>query len=599
MVVILFDKIDNNYLTNYKITSRLNNTLVLSYSIDICNEYKDILNIIVIENKFNNYIINILYYIINTDINDFLIINPNLSIFINVIEIFKSKNYFGFNIISKNADCIYFKGKSVLHNVIKDYKINNNITTSILNNNYGYILENFETEFIENDISYFNGIPYIDVNNKLLSIYSLYYTNIDYTEYLLSIEDGGKYNTVCYFIENGFIYEKNEIVKRVIPKNHILEFINSELYSILVKENKLIKMIKNTEKKVFNILEIIKIKNVSRPTEWATLDYINGYKFLIDIMLYTLNLGYYLKDPHIWNITLYKGKFIYLDYGDFTISKDQHMLDNFFNFFISDTVFTDRIININFIMSKINSLDNINITDYDKLIEFKKILDLIEFDGENKWDSYTKIEIPNSLLDYNKSIYNNKSEVIFKYLDKLNYDSFLDIGCSTGFYTFYTAYMNKPSVGIDISQKCIVEANSHASKKDLDAVFLYYDIMNPPNAYGINGGYQNSSDRLKSDFVLVSAVTHHLFHNNYSVYKQVSIFNEYTNNILLLEYIPITDNHVGAFNKTKWVDINELIIILKNYFSVVFIEDSYPDGRQWLICIKDIKKANLDLNDNS
>jgi hypothetical protein len=101
---------------------------------------------------------------------------------------------------------------------------------------------------------------------------------------------------------------------------------------------------------------------------------------MIDVM----SLGYYLKDPHINNITLYKGSFVYLDYGDFTLDKNHHSLNNFFNFFIFDNDFTDRFDNVNEIANGIEHIKNLEVNDLEKMIKLRDFISNIQFEVVNK-----------------------------------------------------------------------------------------------------------------------------------------------------------------------------------------------------------------------
>lgn len=324
MIITYIDDYVNDIIYKLEVSKINNDIKYISNNNKIVKKYKQV-DFVDFENNINN----ILKYSINNKYNELLIVDKNITLYIDCLSFLKK--YKHNNCVSKNEKFIYFTNLKGMERIYQDFLRIGDLTQSILNNNYGYIVENFNTCDDSKIIDFFNGIAYTTENDLLMSYYSSCHS-FDKNDYVDSLING-EYNEACFFKENGFIFETNDIVKRIVPKNSMNAFIYSDLYFNMLKQNKIVEMTNKIEKKVFDIFDIQKIKKVSRPNEQSTYDYVKGYLFLIDLMIDVMCLGYYLKDPHINNITLYKGSFVYLDYGDFTLDKNHHSLNNFFNFF--------------------------------------------------------------------------------------------------------------------------------------------------------------------------------------------------------------------------------------------------------------------------
>ena len=207
----------------------------------------------------------------------------------------------------------------------------------------------------------------------------------------------------------------------------------------------------------------------------------------------------------------------------------------------------------------------------------------------------------------------NKQVAVCDAIKQLKPKTVLDVACNTGWFSILAAKQGCQVVAIDIDEACVNTLYDRARREKLSILPLVIDLTNlTPDVYPIE--YENepscsfisgdapllfsAEKRLKCEMVLALAIIHHLCLGQGKSFSNVlSILNPFCEKYLVLEFVDKKDelirNKISFFpayykNKSdfEWYNIENLISLLKKYFTYVDIKDSQPETRKILICKK-------------
>jgi hypothetical protein len=171
---------------------------------------------------------------------------------------------------------------------------------------------------------------------------------------------------------------------------------------------------------------------------------------------------------------------------------------------------------------------------------------------EKHWINYYQKDIASDkYLEHKEVII---KELLGKLTNQNKIDSILDLGANTGkFSLLATEYADKvialeyDDICVDAIDKAIVSAKKH------HIYCLRIDLAETtPNMGVLEKEYSSIYSRAKSSMVMGLALIHHLFISNQLNFDQIaSMFNEFSEKQVIIEYIPITDEKVQFLIKDK------------------------------------------------
>jgi hypothetical protein len=234
--------------------------------------------------------------------------------------------------------------------------------------------------------------------------------------------------------------------------------------------------------------------------------------------------------------------------------------------------------NKGFTLEKIKSLQKMIIS---TLSKWEK-----PYQYKSHWSTYYENDIESQ--DYLE----DKEATIRKWLEKIKPKSVLDLGANTGKFSFIAADYAESVISIEGDEKCVDEIEEKISIKNSNIYTLIGNVAEPSPTIGfLNNGTESIYKRGASDLVLGLALVHHLHISNRLSFEQISLlFASFSNEYLIVEFIPITDNKVQILTKDKSInaiEYNEEYFI-KALSSSFFIQEiiSLKDSYRRLLLLK-------------
>jgi SAM-dependent methyltransferase len=368
------------------------------------------------------------------------------------------------------------------------------------------------------------------------------------------------------------------------------------------------------EDKTKIILEHHRIENITYFDEWTRKQRVEAALAVIQIQEHLIKLGYYLNDPHGFNITFENNKPIYFDFGSilkgrmnpakwylrcFTSLTQNDYWDDILKIGIVKKIFTAFI--LFFHNSPYNYLKNvIKKSEHNK---FNKLLSV----GMNKSNFLSKAirridkvtpgilgEITNwtdydqkdpSLLEENE-----RTENIISIFNKYKPASIIDIGANRGAYSFLALKNGaKKAICMDLDSFSLDVLRENMNNNEGNITTARINIMNYNETPGCFNSYLPAHKRLNSDFGLCLAVVHHVcYFGNKSFDEFAERLNRFVNKTLLVEFVPYDDIHLtGPEYKGKdrsWYTQENFIKALQKYFPGDYeIYNSSPEPRILLV----------------
>ena len=425
---------------------------------------------------------------------------------------------------------------------------------------------------------------------------------------------------------SGFIFYENNKVFRVINnsyKTNFELFINSGLFGVLQKENKIINhTILSSKKKIFpnqyKILEIPKINAITYPYEWCFSQLKAAALLTLEIQKISLKYDMGLKDATPYNIQFIKNKPIFIDTLSFEVFKDNYVwkpYKQFCEMFLGPLclmAYKDPRLN----KLLIGSINGISMDLINKLLPLKSKLNPSVFfhlvlqnkisSSKSQSSSSRKISMNQHLSiitqlmsfirglslnkyktewgEYYKETINEKKEylihkekVIENWIKKINSKVIWDIGANDGVFSKLAAKNNNSIVySLDVDWKC-VENNfkSNIEEKNDNVYPLLIDLVNPSPSIGwLNKERKSIFERLESpDLIMSLALIHHIINLNISIYEFVNLLDK-SKKYVILEYVPIDDPKCKEIFSSrgddfKYISEKDLVKLLNSKFKIV------------------------------
>jgi len=350
------------------------------------------------------------------------------------------------------------------------------------------------------------------------------------------------------------------------------------------------------------------LENITYFDEWTTKQRVEAALAVIQIQIHLVKLGYFLNDPHGFNITFENNKPIYFDFGSILKGR-MNPVKWYIKCFngLNTHDYWDDILRIGFI-KKIYTVFvlSFNKSPYNYLSKvikkreqkaFSKILST----GVNKSKFLSKAirklgkiipgifgEITN-WTDYDQKdlslIENNeRAKNIISILEERTPGSIIDIGANRGVYSFLALNNGvKKAICIDLDSFSLDVLRENVNERNITTARI--NVMDYDETPGCYNSYHPAHNRLNSDFGLCLAVVHHVcYFGNNSFDEFAERLSRFVSKTLIVEFVPYDDVHLtGPTYKGKnrsWYTQENFIKAVQKYFPGEYeIYNSTPKPR--------------------
>ncbi|MFN8398700.1 MAG: hypothetical protein U0X74_01700 [Anaerolineales bacterium] len=151
-----------------------------------------------------------------------------------------------------------------------------------------------------------------------------------------------------------------------------------------------------------------------------------------------------------------------------------------------------------------------------------------------------------NFTNYSDSSFEQKKEIIGKWVEQVSPRSVWDMGANTGFFTRIASDKGIPSISFDIDPAA-VEKNYRQIKsaKEKNILPLIQDLTNPSPAIGWNNHERDALlERAPTDMVFALAIIHHLAISNNVPLGEIAEFFHGLGKWLVIEFVPKSDSQV-------------------------------------------------------
>lgn len=354
------------------------------------------------------------------------------------------------------------------------------------------------------------------------------------------------------------------------------------------------------------VIEHEKLEFITYYTEWTKHQKVLAALSVLKIQKELAKKGFFLFDPHAFNITFKNAEPVYFDLGSIKKGKVKPyywFLNNFCGGLSKD--YWDSVLNINVVSKFIIAFGLlISNSPYDYLIhkitksekkilektfgffihlfpkslKYLKLVPLFRSYFTN-WSDYEQKE-PVIQID-NPRVINFKT-IINKYKPKF----LLDIGANKGAYSKLALSLGvEKAVCADLDETSLNILIEDVNLNQLPIWTAKLNLIDYNEKPGCYGTYDPIHKRLNSDFCICLAVVHHIcYFGNTSFEVIAERLNRFTSNILIVEFIPFNDIHLaGPVYKGQdraWYTTDNFIKVMSGYFPKDYeIFESYPSPR--------------------
>ena len=207
-------------------------------------------------------------------------------------------------------------------------------------------------------------------------------------------------------------------------------------------------------------------------------------------------------------------------------------------------------------------------------------------DRETTWSDYYDERFPPFETSPE---WNEKHRGVEAVLRRARPETVLDIGSNRGWYAQLAAHLGSRVVALDTDEAAANRLFADVRASGLSVLPSVIDFRNPSPAYGLDNRWlAPATRRLRCEMVFALALLHHLvFRHHLSFEAIVGALARVTDSWLLVEYIPLDDQHVAAtwnIEGYDWYTLERLKGALEAEFEVVEVLPSAPAPRVLLFC---------------
>ena len=415
---------------------------------------------------------------------------------------------------------------------------------------------------------------------------------------------------------SGFIFNDKGIIKRVIKPVYFEvydELVNSNFFKPLHKNEFLInhEELERTEDEI--IIQPEQIPFITYPYEWSFEQYKEAALLTLKLQKYALSKGFTLKDASMFNITLHKGRPIFIDTLSFDFYKEdspwrayKQFIEHFFG-----PLLLSKFHGVDTLSLMSQYIDGIPVKTIASMLPFKTKLNpllysnihlLAKYEGKHNEDykgvakvsKLTKkgqLKIIESLYDYIRKLEVNEDTEWGDYYKKLNYsdealisktkiinkwvegqqpERIIDLGGNTGVFVRSLNYRFKEALVCDIDSKAVdknfIEVVSNEEYKITPFVL---DLLSPSPAIGFSNNERFSFVQriqgFKPEVSLALALIHHITLSGNVPFEMSAQFFASFSKHLIIEFPKREDSWVTRLLNSK--------MEFKNHFDFYNIEN--------------------------
>ncbi len=344
------------------------------------------------------------------------------------------------------------------------------------------------------------------------------------------------------------------------------------------------------------VIEHERLENITYFNEWTKKQKVIAAKAVIELQLGLVKKGFYLNDPHSFNITFKYHQPVYFDFGSIKngqIKPSWWFIKCFCGWTESD--YWDEVLQINFTQKywiAIQMIFTESPYDYllDRISKFetgfveRQIINLLRkkgFAGKvtrkiinalpllfSNFSNWTDYEQKSPELDLNNARNKNILHLFNQYKPK----KVLDIGANKGAFCLLALDQGADeAIAIDLDNYSLDYLLSQIKFNNIKITIARLNIMNYPENPGHYRSYLPVHERLYCNFTICLAVVHHVcYFGNSSFEEFAEKLNLFTQKIVIVEFIPYDDVHLaGQSYKGKdrsWYNLDNFINVMKKWF---------------------------------
>jgi SAM-dependent methyltransferase len=196
------------------------------------------------------------------------------------------------------------------------------------------------------------------------------------------------------------------------------------------------------------------------------------------------------------------------------------------------------------------------------------------FSYEKHWIDYYQKDIASDKYLEHKEVIIKEWLALLTKQNKLH--SILDLGANTGKFSLIASEYADKVIALEYDDICVDAIDkATVSEKRNNIYCLRMDLAETtPNMGVLEKEFSSIYTRARSTMVMGLALIHHLFISNQLNFDQIaSMFNEFSEKLVIIEFIPITDEKVQFLMKDKqreYADYTEegFTKALKQYFQI-------------------------------
>jgi SAM-dependent methyltransferase len=221
----------------------------------------------------------------------------------------------------------------------------------------------------------------------------------------------------------------------------------------------------------------------------------------------------------------------------------------------------------------------------------KNIASLKLAKGNSAWARYYSTTDQNYFhTDLAPAEWQQKHEMVGKFLAELRPRTVLDVGANTGQYAKLAASAGARVIACEVDVSAVNRCYDDARKEKLNVLPLAVNVFSVSPTPG-RGGVPSppAAERFRSEFVMGLAVIHHVVAiQRIPIDRIVEIFAALSERWLLLEFTVPLKPKIGASAVPTLDDFtaDKLEVCLKHRFHAVRRFPSYPDERKLFLCEK-------------
>ena len=391
-------------------------------------------------------------------------------------------------------------------------------------------------------------------------------------------------------------------------KNSILEFLHSDLYSVLLQKKFILPATIATDlpfKKDSLILEHPKLPCPVQPYEWTFHMLQDACITLLNLFLICREHGYTLKDGHPWNISFYYTHPVFLDFGSFKKRTEQDE-ESFQQEFISSFYFPLKMWSQNefYFAHRMLSDDYYPRFDFynqpfqkynrylwkeycvyaakhhlnalaEKTIKKRIFHDEYSLPSLLKKIRKMKINSTSSWKHYHDGILNDQSTVsrytsLLELLKKYDIDSMIDLAGNQGAFSLFALQHSKihSSICTDYDEGAldVLYCSTRTENNPIHITPVLMNVLFPIHA-------SNPAERPKTaDVAVALALTHHLIlTQKHSIDLIFFRIGAYTRKYVLIEFMPLGlwDGLHPAPPLPEWYTRNWFRTNFQNHFDLL------------------------------